>query len=666
MPNALASERSPYLRQHQLNPVDWMPWGEPALRRAQELKRPILLSIGYSACHWCHVMARESFENVETAALMNEWFVNIKVDREERPDIDAIHIRALQAMGRRAGWPLTIFLTPDGNPFWGGTYFPPEERDDLPAFRDVLKWVNDTYHSDPESVAQKGAQFVDELISGSRQTQEGVDLTHNMISSVAEDLLAHVDQANGGLLGAPKFPYPSLFRFLWNQGARDKRADFRCAVIRTLDGMAKGGIFDHVGGGFFRYSVDASWQVPHFEKMLYDNAQLLSLFSEAYRATRNSYYRYAVKRTAEWLIREMTVAGGAFACSLDAESEGKEGAYYLLTADGLDRALGDDAARFFERYFKGSADFADGKVLNRLSGHATEGDHTTFARYCDQLLRARVHKGRPRRDDKVLADWNGLAILGLTEASVVFEEPAWLSAAETAFRFVVQNLAPDGMLRHSWNEGVAGSAAILDDYANMALAALKLHEITGDPSFIARAIEWANYCVDHFRDGRGTYYYTPDYTSLLVARICETEDTATPSGNGVVARALALLYYRTGDSRFFERAQALFRAFAGEVGRSGFLLASVLDAQQFLSQVTQVTIIGDTSDPLTRQLRECAHRHAPVDRAISVMPQGKELHRNHPAFGKAAAGFPAAFVCAGSTCSLPLSDPNALKQLLES
>jgi hypothetical protein len=340
MPNVLAQERSAYLRQHQANPVDWLPWGEGALKRARDLNKPILLSIGYSACHWCHVMARESFDDARTAALMNDWFVNVKVDREERPDIDAIYIRALQAMGRRPGWPLTMFLTPDAKPFWGGTYFPPEERDGLPAFREVLKYVHEVYRSAPDANERKGQELVAELIKTGRSASKVPALTSDTITRIAEDLLAHVDPNHGGLVGAPKFPYPALFRFLWNQGVRSNRADFQNAVVLTLDKIALGGLFDHVGGGFFRYAVDTRWGIPHFEKMLYDNALLIALYSEVYRIHQKPIYREIVRRTIAWLLREMLVPNGVFACSLDAESDGKEGNYYCLTTNDVAHALG--------------------------------------------------------------------------------------------------------------------------------------------------------------------------------------------------------------------------------------------------------------------------------------------------------------------------------------
>ena len=664
VPNALVHERSAYLLQHRLNPVDWMPWGEAAFVRARELKRPVLLSIGYSACHWCHVMARESFEDDETAALMNEWFVNIKVDREERPDVDAIHIRALQTMGRRAGWPLTIFLTPDGKPFWGGTYFPPQERDDLPAFRDVLRWVKNAYDDDRDRIAEKAAKLVDELADADARGRTTGGLTPASINAAADELLAQMDPEQGGLRGAPKFPYPSLFRFLWNQGARERRSDFQQAALRTLDAMAAGGLFDHVGGGFFRYSVDEHWRVPHFEKMLYDNAQMLSLYAEAYRATGRPQYRLAVKRTADWLLREMRLPGGAFACSLDAESGGKEGGCYLLTAQEVSNALGAEADDFMRDYLEPSADFEGGKVLNRSAAAQTEEALADFADYCDRLVLVRREKPQPRRDDKVLADWNGLAIIGLAEASAALDEPAWLAAASEAFDFVALELVTDGFLRHAWNQGKTGTAAILDDYANMALAALKLHELTAETKYLTLATAWVGHCVDHFRGPRGAYYFTPDDADL-VARICDGKDSATPSGNGILARALVSIHRLKGEARCAERASALFDAFAGQIEEDGFLLASILDSKQLMVKATQITVVGSSVDPLTRQLLACAHRYGPVDRIISLVSPGTDLPPDHPASGKTSVERPTAFVCVGTTCSLPLSDSDALRQLLE-
>jgi uncharacterized protein YyaL (SSP411 family) len=666
MPNALAQERSAYLRQHQSNPVDWLPWGEAALTRAKEHNKPILLSVGYSACHWCHVMARESFADAETATLMNELFVNVKVDREERPDIDAIYIRALQAMGRRGGWPLTMFLTPDGKPFWGGTYFPREEQADLPAFRDVLKYVHEAYRAAPEASAKKGEDLIAELMSASQGSGAKPKLTTAVADSYAAELLEQVDPDNGGLRGTSKFPYPALFRFLWHQGERSHRPEFQEAVVLTLDKIAMGGLYDHVGGGFFRYAVDPRWEIPHFEKMLYDNALLLSLYGEVSRKRKNLVYRDVVRRTVGWLLREMRVDDGALACSLAAESEDGEGAYYLLRAHDIDAALGDASSTFRRRYFDYSADFNGGKILNRSGDTSPDANQAVFLDQCDRLLAARATRSPPARDDKIVADWNGLAIAALTEVSVVFEEPAWLEVAESVFAAIALRASDHHGLHHSWNGEQAGSAAILDDYANMAHAAVTLFEVTGNARYLRHAETWVDYCLAHFSDPRGGFYHTADTAKFLVARIREGQDTVTPSGNGVMAHVLARLHLLTGNDRYARAAQALFNGFGAEIEREAFLLASIIDAQQFSGQPTQVTIVGDFTQPAAKSLLRAAQRNAPVDRVISMVGLDKKLPDHHPAAGKVSRdGNAAAYVCVGATCSLPISNPDQLTQVLK-
>jgi uncharacterized protein len=666
MSNALAQERSAYLRQHQSNPVDWLPWGEPALALARELDKPILLSIGYSACHWCHVMARESFADVETAALMNGWFVNIKVDREERPDVDAIYIRALEAMGRRPGWPLTIFLTPGGKPYWGGTYFPPEERDGLPAFREVLKYAHTAYRSAPDASDEKGQQLVTELLARAQPTRTKRRLAAGQIEQTVDQLVAQVDRTFGGLKGAPKFPHPTLFRFLWNEGLRTNRHKLREAVILTLDRIALGGLFDHVGGGFFRYAVDERWTQPHFEKMLYDNALLISLYSEVFRHCRKTLYRDIVYRTIAWLMREMRLKDGGFASSLDAEEKGREGAYYCLTHQDLERALGPLQARaFFEKYLETSAVIAAGRVLNRSFATADDCENPEFFSCCDLIQKYRAKRSLPRRDDKLLADWNGLTITALAEASVVFDEPEWLKAAEQCFQSTTRNLSSGSSLHHSWIDGHLGSGAILDDYANMALAGSKLFEITGNTTYRDHAAKWSDYCMSHFLDSHGSFFYTPDTAKHLVARIRIGEDSVTPAGNGVMARVLSELYYHTGEDRYLAAADSLFGAFVDDIERDSFLFASILDAQRFRSLATQVTITGDRTDQRTTALWNVAQRKASADRLIRIVGADDLPPGQQPSIEEAHRPEPTACICVGSTCSLPMTQPAQLAQRLD-
>jgi uncharacterized protein len=665
MVNGLAQERSAYLRQHRSNPVNWQPWGEAALSEAKTFNKPILLSIGYSACHWCHVMARESFEDPETAALMNQGFVNIKVDREERPDLDALYLKALQAMGRRPGWPLTMFLTPDGVPFWGGTYFPHEGQNELPSFREVLEYVGDAYRSDPQGVAQKGRALIDGLMSRPSNDQRRATITDDNAQAAAAEVLEQIDRKNGGLEGAPKFPYPAVFAFLWNQGLRSGRRDLCAAAGFTLERIAASGLHDHVGGGFFRYTVDAEWKIPHFEKMLYDNALLVSLYSELYRREAGALYRDLVRRTVEWLLGEMRVGDAAFAATLAAESEGREGAYYLLDPAEVASVLGDAADEFRAQYLGSSADFEGGKVLNRFGEASRERNQASFLAHCDRLLAARRRRPRPERDEKIVADWNGLAIAALVQAAVVFDEPRWLEAARAAFAFVADAMTVGDTLHHAWNGGQLGAPGVLDDYANMSLAALRLLEATGEAQYLQRAAAWTKSCIRHFADPSGGFFHTADNVRHLVARIRDGHDGATPSGNGIMARVLSELFLATGDTLYRRAAQELFESFATDFERDGFLLASIIDAAQFNARAVQVTIIGRRHDPSTRALWQLAQQRAPADRWIAINEPGVQLPEGHPAGGKTAlSGRPTAYVCQGSTCSLPITDSDQLARWL--
>ncbi len=665
--NILGREKSPYLRQHASNPVHWLPWGEEAFRRAREEGKPVLLSIGYAACHWCHVMARESFSDADTASLMNKHFVNIKVDREERPDVDAIYLRALQAMGKRAGWPLTMFLTPTGRPFWGGTYFPPEQRDGQPGFRDVLERVSETYQGNPARAEARAAEVIDDIV----RTREAAGKEPGLkpATEIADELLRNIDKENGGLRGTPKFPYPALLRFMWNEGCRARRKDLQDATELTLGCMIRGGIFDHVGGGFARYAIDAKWLLPHFEKMLYDNALLIHLLTDVWRGSRLSLYRDAVQRTVSWLLREMTLAGGAFACSLDAESGGEEGGFYVWSEREIDDLLGADAGLFKQVYgVTREGNFDHRNVLNRLGpANSRDTDEALLARARAVLFQARSRRCAPRRDEKVLADWNGLAIVALAEAATVFNEPSWLESATAAFEFVCRNMIKDGDLHHSWCDGELSAASTLDDYADMAWAALSLYEATGRCDCLERCTKWVEHCTTHFSDVRsGAYYFTPEGSGSLVARIRDGNDAATPSGNGVMAHVLASLYYLTGEDRYRCRAQATIHAFAPDVERDSYGLATLLDASRFLASAVQVVIVGEPRDETTRALFETARRHPGPDNVVMLVRPGAALPPQHPAAGKlAAAQRPSAYICAGTTCSAATFDIQALYRTLD-
>jgi uncharacterized protein YyaL (SSP411 family) len=666
--NALAREKSPYLRQHASNPVHWLPWGDDAFRRAREEGKPVLLSIGYAACHWCHVMARESFSDADTAELMNKHFINIKVDREERPDVDAIYLRALQAMGKRPGWPLTMFLTPTGKPFWGGTYFPPEQRYGQPGFRDVLARISETYQYDPAAAEASAAEVIGAIVS-TREHEARKELGVKQVAEAADGLLRDTDKENGGLRGTPKFPYPALLRFMWNEGRRARRKDLQGATEFTLDCMIRGGIFDHVGGGFFRYATDAEWLFPHFEKMLYDNALLVHLLTEVWRGNRLDTYRDAVRRTVSWLLREMTLPGGAFACSLDAESNGEEGGFYAWNEQEIDDLLGPNAALFKQVYGVTREGNFDGRnVLNRLSNaNLKDADEALLARSRAVLLQARSQRIRPRRDEKVLADWNGLAVAGLAKAAATFNEPPWLDAATAAFEFVRRNMIKQRNLYHSWCNGDLNTASILDDYADMSWAALSLYEATGRYEYLEYCTEWVERCTTHFCDTTGgAYYFTPDGTTSLVARIRDGNDAATPSGNGIMAHVLARLYFLTGKDRFRRQAQATVLAFTADIERDSYQLATLLDASRFLASAVQIVIVGEPDDETTRALYEAVHRHPGPDNVLMLVGPGTALTPQHPAVGKLApAQRSAAYICAGTTCSAPAFDARGVREALD-
>ncbi len=668
--NLLRHETSPYLLQHADNPVNWRPWGPAALAEAREADKPILLSIGYAACHWCHVMAHESFEDEATAAVMNELFVNIKVDREERPDLDQIYQTALALMGEHGGWPLTMFLTPDGAPFWGGTYFPRESRFGRPAFSDVLRGIANAYRSKPAEV-QKNVAALREALFERAQAPAGGQVTAALIDQVAVRLAQEVDGTLGGIGGAPKFPQAPIFELLWRAHCRGRarpqgEADFRYAVTVTLDRMCQGGIYDHLGGGFARYATDARWLVPHFEKMLYDNAALVDLMTHLWQETKSRLYAMRIAETIDWLQREMIAEEGAFAATLDADSEGKEGKFYVWTAAEIDAALGDDAPLFKDAYdVTPDGNWEGHTILNRskrlLLGDEAYESKLTKARA--KLLAVRDKRVRPGRDDKVLADWNGLMIAALARAAFVFERVDWLSLAERAFAGV-KRLADrgQGRLAHSYRQGRRQSNAMLDDYAAMVRAAVQLYETTGRAEYLTQARAWVAVADDEYWDSAaGGYFFTASDAKDVITRTRHAHDNSAPSGNGVMAQVLGRLHLLTGEARYRERAEAIVAAFSGELQRNFFPLATLLNAADFLERPLQVAVVGALDDPRTGALaRAVATATSLPNLVLMRVPPGAELPPAHPARGKGLVdGQPAAYVCDGPACSAPLTDADA-------
>jgi uncharacterized protein len=665
--NRLGEATSPYLLQHQGNPVHWQPWDEAALAAARAQDKPILLSIGYAACHWCHVMAHESFENPAIAAQMNEQFVNIKVDREERPDLDQIYQHALALLGQHGGWPLTMFLTPAGEPFWGGTYFPPESRYGRPGLPEVLESVSRIWSGDRDKVTSNTTALKEALASLARPAA-GPALAPALREQTARRLVQAFDTIHGGLGGAPKFPQAPVLDLVWRHALATGDAAARHAVVHTLTNICQGGIYDHLGGGFARYAVDALWLVPHFEKMLYDNAQLLALLADVYAETRNPLFRARAEETVGWLEREMLV-GDAFASSLDADSEGEEGKYYVWEAAEIDRLLGADAAAFRLAYGVTDGGNWEGRtVLNRLHqpGLLSADEEAGLRRSADRLLEARNRRVPPGRDDKVLADWNGLMITALARAAAVFDRPDWLARAERAFAFITETMTIGDRLVHSWRAGRRLELAFLEDYADLAAAALALFEHTAAARYLRQAERWIERLDGDYLDlETGGYFQVPSSASDVLVRARNAQDGPTPSGNGVLLGVLARLYLLTGERRHLERAERLRAAFAGEAMRNPAAHTALLAATLWLDEPVQIVLIGRQEEPACRALRRVALTAGLPAATHLTLPPGGSLPDGHPAFGKAGIeGRPTAYVCPGQTCRLPITDPVELAAAL--
>jgi uncharacterized protein len=666
--NRLARETSPYLLQHRDNPVHWWAWGPEALAEAKRSGRPILLSVGYAACHWCHVMAHESFEDDATAGVMNELFVNIKVDREERPDIDAIYMRALHSLGEQGGWPLTMFLDSEARPFWGGTYFPPTPRFGRPGFTQVLREVSRIYSQEGDKVAHNAGLLVDAL-----QARNGAAATAVIEDKVLADLTSRmvgaVDPVHGGLTGAPKFPQWSFFWLLWRGAIRFGNMQARRAVETTLTNICQGGIYDHLGGGFARYSVDERWLVPHFEKMLYDNALLIDLLSEAYRETSSELYARRVDETVGWLLREMIADGGAFAASLDADSEGEEGKFYVWTKAEIVEVLGEsDAETFADAYeVTETGNWEGHTILNRLRSPLlrSPSEEKALAHMRLELLGRRAKRVRPGWDDKVLADWNGLMIAALAHAARVFDRPEWLTAAATAFDFILQRMEMDGRLAHSYRAGqpkVQGSAS---DYANMIWGALRLLQATNAPVFLTAAERWCATLDKHFwMQDAGGYAFTADDTTDVIVRMRGAHDDATPNANAVMTSNLVALHLLTGKPAYLERAHAIPQAFAPDLGHNALghcgLLAGFFD----LIAPQQVAVVRTADAEASAKLARAMFKLS-LPGAVQQVVDGGHVAASGPLAGKTAVeGKASAYACIGPQCSLPGTESETLLETL--
>jgi len=667
--NLLKYETSPYLLQHQHNPVHWYSWGDAAFERARAEDKPILLSIGYAACHWCHVMAHESFEDPLTAEVMNEHFINIKVDREERPDVDKIYMDAVHALGMQGGWPLTMFLTPDGTPFWGGTYFPKLSRYGQPSFQHVLYEIARIWHDERGKVETNRVALLEALSSPTEKT--GTPLTPALTAQAAQYLIQAMDTQNGGLRGAPKFPQCSLFELLRRLAITASDDAAYRAVDVTLQHICQGGIYDHLGGGFARYSVDEHWLVPHFEKMLYDNAQLIGLLARHNVGTENKLFRLRIDETVDWVLREMVTPDGAFTASYDADSEGIEGKFYVWDEDEVDRLLDAAVTDTFKTAYAISAggNFEGHNILNRLHHLDLLDDATEAALAAARqvLFAERSNRPPPAWDDKVLADWNGLMIAALAEAGMLLGRTGWINAASTAFDSIIGLLWQGEHLLHVWRAGQAHNQATADAYANLIAAAIALYEATANGARLAQAEQLLRALDrDHWDDAESGYFMSSAKARHLIVRPKFAHDDATPNANAVMISNLAKLHVLTGKRTYLDRAAAIQHAFSATVQRNPLAHATFLTAVQDLNDLVQIVIAtapGGEGDAAALQKAILAQ---PLpNRLLATITEPDALPHGHPIHGKSAPLQSAnLYLCRGNTCSLPVTRPAELPAAL--
>jgi uncharacterized protein YyaL (SSP411 family) len=677
MANRLAHESSPYLLQHKDNPVDWYAWGPEALARARSEDKPILLSIGYSACHWCHVMEHESFEDPQTAALMNEHFVSIKVDREERPDLDAIYMAAVQRLTGHGGWPMTMFLTPDGRPFYGGTYFPPVPRHGMPSFRQLLGAITDTYRKRREDVEQSAGDIAAALVERIA-VPDSLELSEDLLAFAARALGSEYDSAEGGFGGAPKFPQPMAIEFLLRAHRHGVPRALAMAE-HTLEKMAHGGIYDQLGGGFHRYSVDDVWLVPHFEKMLYDNAQLARVYLQAYQAGGKPLYRRVAEETLRYVQREMTSPEGGFYASQDADSEGHEGKFFVWTAAEIEQALGADAKIFMLAYGVTPAGNFEGKnilhvardlsVLAREEGLDQSALEATLASGRATLFAIREGRVHPARDEKVLTAWNGLMLRAFADAAAILQDAAFKKTAEANADFLLKTMGKDGRLLRTYKDGAAKLNGYLEDYAFLADGLLALYEAGGGHRRLEEARDLADSILAHFVDPNGgPFYSTSDDHEQLIQRPRDLTDNAIPAGNSVAAEVLLRLAAHTGEEHYREAALQAIAPLQDAMARVPLAFARILCAADFaLDPPRELAIIGEPNASDTHTLLSEATRRFDPNLVIAPAGPTEAAAARDPLLQNRGmrAGKAAAYYCEGYACQAPVTDPAALAALLE-
>ena len=668
MANRLAAESSPYLLQHADNPVDWYPWGDAAFERARSDDRPVLLSIGYSACHWCHVMAHESFENAEIAALMNAHFVSIKVDREERPDVDSVYMSAAQAMGVPGGWPLTVFLTPQGLPFFGGTYFPPADRPGLRGFPAVLRAAAAAYREQRDEIGAMGEKVRDAVAP--RSLPAASEPTAAILDAAARKLASETDRAHGGFGAAPKFPHPQALDLMLRRSWATGDPLIRDAAVLSLDAMSRGGIHDQVGGGFHRYSVDARWSVPHFEKMLYDNALLAPVYLHAYQVSGLEDMLEVCTRTLDYMARELRLPDGAFAASQDADSPGGEGAFFVWTPSQLRDTLGVDDGALAARVFGvvDGGNFEHGTTvlsmpypLAQVARSMSIDEPALRARVEDirtRLRMARASRPAPERDGKVITAWNALAIRALAEAGPALERPDYVAIARRCADFVLEHLVRDGVVHRIWNGGEGRIIGFLDDAANLGDALLTLYEATGESRYFTAALGLCQRIVEQHRDADGNYFDTAGDAEPLIVRPRTIDDNPVSAGQSVAAALFCRMHAFTGEERWQSRAMEIIAPLATVVARAPLAVAGLAAAMELaVGPMREIAIAGDPEDTRTRALLDVAQRRFDPLSVLAWGPSGAVplLTGRAPVDGA-----PAAYVCRGFVCQAPVTGATEL------
>ena len=679
--NRLIHETSPYLLQHAHNPVDWYAWGDEAFAKAKAEDKPILLSIGYSACHWCHVMERECFENESIARLMNELYVNIKVDREERPDLDEIYMSAVQMLTGRGGWPMTMFLTPERKPFYGGTYFPPEDRGGMPGFPRILMSVNQAYRERPADVEKSVTQILDGLRRMATSVATEKDFSNTIIGECVAKIAQAYDADNGGLGQAPKFPNAGVYELFLRHYHHSKSTRYLEMVTHTLTKMAGGGIYDHLGGGFHRYSVDAKWLVPHFEKMLYDNGQLLRIYALAYKLTQEPLFKSVVEDTASYLLREMLQPEGGFYSTQDADSEGVEGKFFVWSEAEVMRLLGEEDGAIFCRIYdvSESGNFEEQSILHPIltieqaSKYFRKDVHDIerlIAEAKAKLFSEREKRIKPFRDEKILTAWNGLMLSGLAEAIKISRKPAYIDAVQGTIEFIFTKLFRDGLLLHTYKDGQAKLLGYLDDYAFVAVGLLDCYEALFDPAMLSRVIELSEIMLREFSDEQdGAFYYIGNSHEKLISRAKPIFDASVPSGNAMATQLLLRLYHMTGDERYRRQAEKILRAYYEAMASQPFGFAHLLCALDcYLEKAKEVVVVGELEDERVVDLLGKIHSVYQPNLTIQLARSSEPLENISPLLrGKGqVGGQPTVYVCHNFTCSAPVTSWPELLPLIAS